>query len=215
MDNTTNKNILELDETLANGDLTPATNTDENVSDTPPIEFIDLSEEELEDQMIAVDDYNAIYRRSLAIREIFPSLNDTLKWNGKWLLKTNCLPHIVEVKRISEVELYTDEKIDYDNWNSALNLALSKIEAMHVMLNTLSENIRKNRTPRRRPNCSPEKGGSGYYVCTRCHMRIPFSLVNGMFIERECHPKRIHRFRPYVKDGYVGDITEPSEVSSL
>jgi len=171
------------------------------VNESPPIDFIDLTEEELEDQMIAVDDYNAIYKRSLAIREMFPSLNDNTCWTGKWQLKPDNLPDMLEVKRISEVELYTDEEIDWDNWNAALNLALRKIAAMQHVLRKLEDSIAENRRRKKRPYCVPGiKLSDTEYECTRCLKNLgSISLFTGLPYPQLCSPKRLKRFHPYIK----------------
>jgi len=170
------------------------------VESTPP-EFIDLTEEELEDQMIAVDDYNAIYKRSLAIREMFPSLNDDTCWTGKWQLKPDIYPNMHEVQEISRVSLYTDEEIDYDNWNAAINLALGKIGEMHKMLRKLEERISENRNIRKRPYCVPGiKLSDTEYECTRCLKNLgSISPFNGLPYPQLCSPKRHQRFHPYIK----------------
>jgi len=167
------------------------------VESTPP-EFIDLTEEELEDQMIAVDDYNAIYTRSLAIREMFPSLNDDTCWTGKWQLKPKILPNLGESVAMSRIELYTDEEIDWDNWNAAVNLAIAKISKAYNYFKEIMDRFSENKTPKRRPECVPGKKRNGY-ECTRCHAPIDMNMIDGLPHPQICFPKRHKRFHPYIK----------------
>jgi len=169
------------------------------VESTPP-EFVDLTEEELEDQMIAVDDYNAIYTRSLAIRDMFPSLNDDTCWTGKWKLKPGNYPNMKEVKEISRYELYTDEEIDFDNWNAGINLALGKIAVMQQCLRKLEDSLQTHKTPVKRPYCVFGKIlAHNKFECTRCGHVSEGSLITGIPYPAICYPPRKKRFHPYSK----------------
>jgi len=191
-----NNNVMEYNDYMQHGDVTQVTQTI-NDSSSPPhsIEWIDLTLEEIEDQIIAVDDYDACYKKSLAMRELFPSLNTDIKWTGKWLLKPGNLPNMNEVKMLAQVELYTDETIDWDNWNSAVKLALEKIALMEKLLEKFRENMRK--LPQKRPFCSPYKIGHNY-ACIRCKQMVPKNMVSDKPHIQECRPKRHKRFHPYI-----------------
>jgi len=167
------------------------------VNETPPIEIIDLTDD-IEDEIIACDDYNAMYQRSLAIRQIFPSLNDDSNWTGKWMLKPDVLPNLGESVAISKIELYTDEEIDYDNWNAAINLAIAKISKIQNFYTKTLAKFSENRVPKRRPLCVPEEKGSKY-ECTRCHSVIYRNMISGDPHPQLCFPKRSARFHPYVR----------------
>jgi hypothetical protein len=167
----------------------------ENPGPTFCIDTIDLTED-IEDCIIACDDWEAVYKRSLAVRELFPSLSDDSNWTGKWLLKAESCPDLKEVRDIGRVELYTDEVIDWDNWNFALNLALRKIGKMEILLEKLRENIEKNRVPKKRPLCMPSTKGE----CTRCLHKLNLNLIDGSYHTPLCGgQKRLKRFHPYVK----------------
>jgi len=106
-----------------------------------------------------------------------------------------------EVQEISRVSLYTDEEIDYDNWNAAINLALGKIGEMHEMLRKLEETISENKLPKKRPYCVPGiKLSDTEYECTRCLKKLgSICRLNGLPYPQLCYPKRLKRFHPYIR----------------
>jgi len=171
------------------------------VNDTPPIEIIDLTDD-IEDEIIATDDWDGMYKRSLAMRQIFPSLDDNTKWTGKWKLKPNNWPSIDECKELASCILYTDEEIDWDNWMAAVNLAIGKISQMNKLLAKLDEKLRARKVRESRSCCHVDGQSwvsSGYGECTRCHKKVPLNMVSGKPHDQLCFPQKMARFHPYIK----------------